>query len=259
MIKARDIKYIDNYNELLDNLEKVKQVREDILAGDLYVLRRTIDKGLVNKIKGYLIGIGKGSLPNYHPIKYGSPNFHRINLWDPRAYVKGCFHQFTFFPWNQDVFDLFNITRDIYYIKNLVNNQRKDKFLAAEPEDGCVARLSFQFYPKGQGGLNKHSDPVDHHQLTVPLLIMSKKGEDFHTGGVYVEDQEGNHVFLDDSADIGDVVLFNAQVPHGVHTIDEDKSKDWLSFEGRWMMIFATNKVVGNDKVSDAIDLESDE
>jgi hypothetical protein len=256
MIKARNVLYIEDYAMLLNDQEKIQEVRNNIMQGDLYIVKSAIDKQKVLKIRDYLTGIGKNSLPNYQAIAPGAPNFHRVNIWDDRAYVKGCFHQFTFFPWNQDVFQLFELTKPIYNLKNLINNQPIDKFLGATPEDGCIARLSFQFYPKGLGGLNKHSDPVDHHQLTVPSLIMSKKGEEFHTGGVYVENESGELVFTDELCDIGDVVLFNAQVPHGVKKIDEEKDEDWLSFEGRWMMIFATNKLFDNQRVSDAVDLE---
>jgi hypothetical protein len=257
MVKARAIKYIDDYKEVLLNPERLIQVRNDILEGDAFIFRNAVDKKFVLQIRDYLKGIGKGSLPNYNPIEVNAPNFHRINIWDDRAYVKGCFHQFTFFPWNQDLLRIFHKTKDIYYLKNLINNQPKDKFLGSEPEDGCTARLSFQFYPKGIGGLNKHSDPVDHHQLTVPSLIMSKKGEDFESGGVYIEDTNDAKIYLDDLCNIGDVVFFNAQVPHGVDIIDEQREEDWLTFEGRWMMIFATNKLYNNDQIQDAIDLET--
>ena len=203
-----------------------------------------------------MITIGTHSLPNYQAILEGAKNYHRINMWDERAYVKGCFHQFSFFPWNQDVFNLFDITRKIFYLKNIINNQPKEKFLNAVPEDGCVARLSFQFYPKGIGGLHKHRDPVDHHQLTVPTLVMSKRGIDYQTGGDYVENQQGDLLYVEDSCEVGDVVLFNARIPHGVTLIDEHLDADWLSFEGRWMMIFATNKLSLNQNVSNAEDLE---
>jgi len=259
MIKANTIKYIENYKELLLEPNSIMKVRNDILDGDLYILKNAVDKNYVLNIREYLIGIGRGSLPNYHSINVNAPNFHRINIWDDRAFVKGCFHQFTFFPWNQDIFRVFDKTKEIYHLKNLINNQPKGKFLGPEPEDGCTARLSFQFYPKAIGGLNKHSDPVDHHQLTVPSLIMSKKGEDFHSGGVYVEDSSSTKIYLDDICEIGDVVFFNAQVPHGVDRIDEDKEEDWFSFEGRWMMIFATNKLFNNDEIHDAVDLEADD
>ena len=257
MMYLRNIINLEDYKTLLSVPDKVYELRNNILNGDLYIVKNAINKDFILKVRKYLTGIGRGSLPNYQAITPGAPNFHRINIWDDRAYVKGCFHQFTFFPWNQDIFQLFEATREVYYLKNLVNNQPKEKFLGQEPQDGCIARLSFQFYPKGVGGLNKHSDPVDHHQLTVPLLIMSKKGKDFKTGGVYVENEAGEHIFTDDICDIGDVVLFNAQVPHGVKIIDEESQEDWLSFEGRWMMIFATNKLFDNQEISDAIDLES--
>jgi hypothetical protein len=118
-----------------------------------------------------------------------------------------------------------------------------------------VARLSFQFYPKGIGGLNKHSDPVGPHQMCVPLLIMSEKGKDFTSGGLFIEDESKSKIYLDDLSNSGDVILFNALIPHGVDIIDEHKNEDWLSFEGRMMMIFAVNKVLDNDAVAESKDL----
>jgi len=256
MIKARNIQYIDFKSDLLKNNDQIQKMRKDIIEGDLIVVKNVVSKELIEKTKQYLTNLGRNSLPNYVPIKEGAPNFHRLNVWDERAYVKGCFHQFAFFPWNQDVFNFFEVFKEGFFLKNLINGLPKDKFLKAQPEDGCTARLSFQFYPKGTGGLNKHCDPVDHHQLTVPILIMSKKGVDFQSGGMYVENTKGEDLFGDDLADIGDVVLFNAQMPHGVKTIDESKKIDWLSFEGRWMMIFATNKLSNNTAIANAQDLE---
>jgi hypothetical protein len=258
MIRARNIHYVDDFQSLLSNPDALNKVKESIKKGDVYILKSVYEKSFVEKVKSYLTGIGKNSFPNYHPIELGAPNFHRINIWDERAYVKGRFHQFTFFPWNQDIFQLFEKTKEIYHIKNLISGLSKDKFLKDKPEEGCVARLSFQFYPKGTGGMNKHSDPVDKHQLVVPTLVMSEKGKDFKTGGVYVENEEKELIFIDDLAEIGDVILFNAQVPHGVKVIDEEKEEDWLSFEGRWMMIFATNKVADYNAINDAIDLEDE-
>jgi hypothetical protein len=257
MIKSRNIQFLDFHASLLEDEAIILKLRSDIKLGDLVIVRNAINPALVQKLKEYLKVVASSSLPNYVPIQEGAPNFHRVNQWDERSYVKCCFHQFTFFPWNSDVFNLFEITKNIFYLKNLINGQPKDKFMKTKPEDGCTARLSFQFYPKGIGGMNKHSDPVDHHQLTVPTLIMSKKGLDFETGGMYVENENGEYVFGDDLCEIGDVILFNAQVPHGVKIIDEHKDVDWLSFEGRWMMIFATNKLQNNSSVADAVDLES--
>jgi hypothetical protein len=256
MMQAQSIHYVENYRDILDNKEEILRIREEIKQGAIYIFRKMVDPALVMRMREYLTNVGRNSLPNYHAIKQGAPNFHRLNIWDERAYVKGCFHQFVFFPWNQDVFNFFEVMKDGYYLKNMINGLPKEKFMGPEPEDGCIARLSFQFYPKSLGGLNKHSDPVDHHQLTVPLLIMSKKGEDFKSGGMYVEGQNGEPIFGDDLCEIGDVLFFNAVIPHGVKRIDETEKEDWLSFEGRWMMIFATNKLADNTQISASVDLE---
>ena len=97
-------------------------------------------------------------------------------------------------------------------------------FLGNKPEDGCTSRIAFQFYPSSQGGLNKHRDPVDYHQLSVPILIMSKKGKDFHEGGLYIEKASKEKIYLDDITEPGDVIYFNAEVPHGVDIIDPQKN-----------------------------------
>jgi hypothetical protein len=256
MLKARNILQI-NYNDtILDDSKFISLTRNQILHGDVVLIKNVLEKKLIRNIKNYLANLGKSSIPNYQSITEGAPNYHRINHWDDRSYVKGCFHQFSFFPWNQDIFNFFSLTRNIFFLKNLLNNQPRDNFLKMKSENSCIARLSFQFYPKGIGSLNKHSDPVDHHQLTVPTLVMSKRGIDYETGGVYVESQNQEHIFIEDECEIGDVILFNAQIPHGVITIDEHKEIDWLSFEGRWMMIFATNKLLNNQTISNAKELE---
>ncbi len=253
---AREIRTMGCIDDILADRVVIETMRARIAYGDVYIIREAAPKEAIWQIKNYLEGVGKNSLPNYQAIEAGCPNFHRLNHHDERAYLNGCFHQFSFFPWNQDVFNFFDLFRKGYYLKNLINNIQKDKFLGREPQDDCIARLSFQFYPSGVGSLNKHSDPVDHHQMAVPILIMSKKGQDFQSGGAYLEKEGGSKIFVDDIADVGDLVLFNAIIPHGVETIDPEENVEWLSFEGRWMMIFATNKLSGNTVIANALDLE---
>jgi hypothetical protein len=254
---ARNIHYADDLPRIVQDDRLIATMRGNILEGDVYIVRQAIRRDLVLKIREYLTAVGKSSIPNYLPIAEGCPNFHRINYWDERAYVKGCFHQFAFFPWNQDVFNLFELARPVYALKNRLSNLPAEKFYARKPEDGCVARIAFQFYPKGTGGLNKHQDPVDHHQLSVPILTMSTKGKDFQTGGCFVEKASGEKIYVDEISEIGDAVYFNAVTPHGVEKIDADAEPDWVSFEGRWMMLFATNKLSGNTAIANARDLET--
>ena len=242
--------------DIFDNLDLITDIRSNIEQGDIYIIKHFLSRSKVLKVRAYLENIGKNSIPNYCPIEDGCPNSHRLNYDDERAYVKGCFHQFSFFPWNQDVFEFFRLFKKGYYLKNLINKIQKERFLGRHPEDGCIARVTFQFYPSGVGYLNMHSDPVGSHQLAIPMLIMSKKGEDFFAGGAYLLNDEERKMFIDEITDIGDMIIFNALVPHGVDKIDAGKDVDWLAFKGRWVMLFATNKLSGNSIPTDVVDFK---
>lgn len=256
---AREIKFIEDLESAVSDKSLVARMRAGILEGDVYIAKEFMSKEELLKIRKYLEGIGRNSLPNYQRIERACPNFHRIDWWDPRAHVKACVHSFCFFPWNHDVFGFFDLLRPIYQLKNLVSDLPKDTFLGFEPDMGCTARISFQYYPRGIGGLNKHQDPFDYHQITVPAMIMSKKGEDFQEGGVFVETGKDQRIILDDICDYGDVVYFNAQCTHGVERIDPGATPDWLCQKGRWMALFAVNKLADNPRIGDSLDLDGSE
>lgn len=255
MLLGRTVRELAGHSELLRDPARVAQVRANIQQGDVYIARNVYPRELLHDIREYLVGIGRHSLPNYGRIEAGAPNFHRMNRNDARAFVKGSFHQFVFFPWNQDVFDLFGQFAEVYHMKNVLSGLPADSFLGQTPQDGCTARLAFQMYPRGSGFLNRHADPVDYHQLSVPILQMSEKGKDFATGGLFVQMADGTDLVLDDVMNPGDVVYFNALCPHGVHPIDPDAPARWLDYAGRWMLLFATNKVAGNTAIADAVEL----
>ena len=254
MIFAQDIHHSIFNPEILLDEDYIEQLRSRIKQGDIYIFSGFAEQSSLPKIKDYLINVGRNSLPNYYPIDVGSPNFHRLNRYDERAYVKGCFHQFVFYPWNQDIFNLFQLFRNVYRLKNRISGLNADAFMGPQPEKDCIARLAFQHYPSGGGMLNRHSDPVDYHQLTVPTMMISKKGEDFFSGGAYVVNEHQEKICLDDHMNLGDVVFFNAEVVHGVDEIDPDHEMDWLSFKGRWMLLFAVNKLSSNTQISSSQD-----
>ncbi len=216
-------------------------------------------KKKINNIKKYLIKIGSNSLPGYEFINTFTPNHHRIVRNDPRSFVKGCFHQFSFFLWNQDLFNLFELTKKCFWLKNLLAGKKKDEYFKIDNKAKIVPRLSFQFYPKGEGCLNLHQDPIGFHQVTAPLIIMSEKSKkgDFKTGGSYVLDKNDKKIFIEDHTKIGDLVIYNASIPHGVELIDKKNVlSDWDKFKGRWVMLIATNKIFGLKTITDSKDLE---
>jgi hypothetical protein len=255
MLLGRAVRDLTNHAGLLADRDRLDRIRSDIQDGDVYIARGVYSRELLADIREYLSTIGRHSLPNYARIEAGAPNFHRMNRADPRALVRGSFHQFVFFPWNQDVFDLFAIFAPVYHLKNALSGLAPESFLDRVPQDGCTARIAFQMYPRGAGFLNRHSDPVDYHQLTVPILQMSQKGRDFTSGGLFVQMEDGTDLVVDDITEPGDVIYFNARCPHGVHPIDPEATTRWLDYAGRWMLLFAVNKLAGNTAIADAVDL----
>lgn len=241
--------------ELISSPPLMDKVLKEIAEEDICIVRGVISREDVRELVDYLTGIGRGSLPNWQAIMPKCPNHHRVNQWDARSYVKACFHQFSFFPWNHDLFNLFERFHDVFALRNLLAGAPADAYLGAEPYDDCTARLSFQFYPRGAGAMNAHVDPAGPHQAVVPTLMMSELGKDFREGGAFMKNSAGETIWIEQHTNPGDVVLFSPKLVHGVATIDPGARVNWPSFEGRWMSIFAVNKLATNTRVEEAVDL----
>lgn len=248
------INELDKPENLLTDPDYLNKTIEQIKKNEVFIYRNFFDSKIIEKLIEYLVNVGRHSIPRYEPITTGAANGHVINRWDPRATVQACFHQFNFFPWNGDIFDIFEKTKFMYQIKNVLSGHNSNSYMTQLPVDGYTRRVAFQFYPSGIGGLQKHSDPVGEHQLVVPTMNLNRKGIDFLSGGAYVE-IEGTKYFTDEVSGPGDVLFFNAQTAHGVEIIDEDTKPDWYSFKGRWMMLFALNSI-DNSKPAIAKQLE---
>lgn len=255
-VPATEIHLLDRtVAEVLDSQDLVASMRAEIAGGAVYVVPSGIDRHVLAELRGYLTRVGQSSLPAYHPIEIGAPNSHRMNDGDKRSHVHGRFHQFSFYPWNQDLFGLFELLAPSYHLKNVLSGLPACSFLGPTPERGCTARISVQFYPRGAGELNLHTDPVDRHQLTVPILELGRRGDDFATGGVFVTRADGSILDAQEHLTCGDLLLFNAATPHGVATIDSARPVAWHRFEGRWMMLLAVNKLHETSDIADSVDL----
>jgi hypothetical protein len=254
MLKVAEFGSVES---LLENAAERERMITAAHEQTVCITRGALASDFVREVIDYLSQVGRNSLPSRYPTLPGCPNHHRVYQWDELSYVKGCYHQFSFFPWNEDVFELFENLGPTYRLRNLLNGLAPESYLGRAPQDDCIARISFQFYPRGKGAMNKHSDPVDVHQKVVPILILSKRGRDYEEGGLYYEAPDGTRVWADEVAEPGDVVWSYAQTPHGVEMIDPGAKPDWLSFRGRWSAIVAVNKMVTNTKIGDAVELTS--
>ncbi len=107
-IKAGEVHFFEDHDAVINDPARIENMRHQISRGDVYIARGVAEPSELNRIREYLIGIAKGSLPNYHATLPGCPNFHRLNKHDSRAYVDGCFHQFVFFRGTRTCSILFN-------------------------------------------------------------------------------------------------------------------------------------------------------
>jgi hypothetical protein len=257
ILSFKNIQYRSDFTDLSVKrpIEQLNLVRNDILSGSIVIFKTVYQPELIKQIIAYLCSVGRSSLPNYVPISRGCPNSHRVNQNDQRSYVKACYHQFQFLPWNQDIFNFFSLFRPVFHLKNLLNNLDAEEYLSTDSIYECTTRLAFQFYPAGAGCMNKHTDPLDFHQMVIPTLVMSTAGKDFDSGGFYVENQDGERLYLDSVCTPGDIIFFNPRIMHGVDTIDREQDTNWLEFRGRWMGLFATNKLAGVSTLANSIDL----
>ena len=253
-----EIESFGSLEALLGDETARARMTEAVRARRVCVIRRVIEPAFLERVVAYLADVGRGSLPARVPTAPACPNHHRAYRGDERSYVKGVYHQFSFFPWNEDVFDLFARFHDVYRLRNLLNGLPERAFLGHAPERGCIARLSFQYYPRGVGGMNRHADPVDVHQLVVPLMTLSRFGRDYESGGLFFENPDGARLYIDPFLEPGDMVFSLAEIPHGVDTIDPSASEDWLSFRGRWSTVFAVNRMADAPVVADPVDLDRD-
>ena len=230
-------------------------IRSSLESKGYYLLRNVYDRQRVGASKSYLTGVMQGSLPNYQLLKKNCPNFFRINFDDKRATVLTKSVQFNFFPWNQDFcgfFDHFGSLFDLRDHINKIMSPSCSEPSRQEPTE-LITRLAVQFYPAGGGYLQAHSDPVGAHQTVIANVVMSEHGEDFTQGGLFVKrSQHADKAYPERDASLGDVVLFKANVIHGVDPIDPREAFEPLRGRGRWMMLSAITKPSGSRHIDDS-------
>ena len=170
----------------------------------------------------------------------GTPNFHRI--YDDKVTknysLYAIKHSYFFYNWNIKSELEKKLKDDVYYhwryIKYLAGN-KKTQYEKNIPSQLQIDRLQIVNYPHGGGELRDHVDPRKNQRI-VSGLIMSKKGEDFETGGFYFRDKNNKKINIEDNLEIGDAVIFYGSITHGVEKVDKYKKINWKTYKGRWFI-----------------------
>ena len=225
--------------------DQLEGLATELQKGKSVIVRNVLPRSYCRDIVEYLSRLRTGTIPTYEPLTNKTPNHFRINHNDSRASVSGYFEQFNFFMHNQDIMDLFKEIGHVFRLKDKLSHLmsgRKTQYDSMNPPKGYISRIGFQFYPKGKGYLSEHCDYAGDNQLIVPTIILSKRGQDYSTGGFYYRTEDGLIIDPEPYIDIGDIILFNPRLAHGVERISYDSTYNWKSCEGRWMAFATTTK-----------------
>lgn len=140
--------------------------------------------------------------------------------------------------WQKDIYKMHEIFRKTIAVRNKLLGKLED-FASDRVEDGLWTAARIHQYPLGGGFMGAHQDitltkvanqsGLNYYQL---LLVMSKKGVDFETGGGFVE-LDGKRFIFEEACNLGDIIIYDSQTVHGVEDIDPHKLLDLDSFSGR--------------------------
>ena len=211
-------------------------VMKKIEAFETVILKKVFNPDSMLSLKQRLAEHAVSHSPQNIPIQPGAPNFYRMDVHPEKSKLKRLSKVFSSFYWNAE-----DIAGEKIYLKSLARLRSR---LTGLPEEYAFYRVEEDYissptvvqYPAGGGYLMPHSDPPSRQKVVV-VAIMSRRGVDYKTGGVYVEDADGSHrILVDEMLECGDIYLMNPAVRHGVAPIDPQEPLDFNSTRGRWMM-----------------------
>lgn len=220
----------------------VRSIVESMYSGDVYILKNAFPAEFMRSLIATLHEHGRQSPSEFYKMLDGCPDFHRIitpELASNYA-LRQIKHSYYFFSWNNDPFCLFEPIYKRWGVFKFLGGFQFDEYEKNIPSTGVVDRLQIAHYPSGIGELELHSDPFLHQKMAISG-IMSKRGNDYMSGGAYVIDKNKNRVDVEDDMDVGDIYIVYPTVLHGVETIDKGKPLDWNSVSGRWFMGLYSN------------------
>ncbi len=239
MNDLRILNYKD-FKNFIFNEKKLKEIINNLYRGDIYIIKKAFTKNFISKLKKDFLHFTKNNKSQFFKMKENCPDFHRIIDEEvSKLYsIKAIKHSAYFFHWNGDPYKFFNSVNSRWRYLKVLGGRRYNEFEKNTPKDGIVDRIQILKYPKG-GSLELHSDPY-HNQRMFISVYMSRKGNDFKSGGFFAMNRHREQVDLENKIDVGDIGIGYATVKHGVKKIDENHLKGNKK-NCRWFMGLYSN------------------
>ncbi len=140
--------------------------------------------------------------------------------------------------WSDDIYGLHPWFRVQCQVRNLLGDLPSD-FALDHEQDGMWTAARIHHFPAGGGFMVAHEDtvlPAFYQTVDLAfyqsLLLITQKGEDFQTGGGFLE-ARGERISYEDHCQAGDIIVYNQRVSHGVDDIDVEVPFRQDSLDGR--------------------------
>ena len=236
-----DITYLNNFrfDENSSRIIGYKQadldlIRETIKRSDVVVLKSVFSKNTILNLRKNVFQYFLNNPSSNPPINDNTLNYWRRDDDPPKAAVKRVNQFYSSFYWNDDFFGEKALLQSMSRLKHLIAGL-PEEFTFDGNTQGYITYPTITHFPLGGGYLNKHKDP-ENIQFCVIIASMSTRGDDYKSGGVFVE-QDGVRIDIDGVLDSGDVYLINPSMVHGVSPIDSDvEGLQWDKQSGRWTL-----------------------
>ena len=229
-----------DYKDFKNNIDSLDEdfaegLVKSLLSGNLYILKNAFSKEYLKKLKIETLNSWKNIKSEFHKIYENCPNFYR-NI-DTSLSEKYAFKQIKktqyFFPWNKDPLNLYDEIYKRWRLLKFISGYYQDAWEKNTPKDGIIDRIQVVKYPNNSGQQELHQDPYLYQKFFISLYL-SKQGEDFLDGGIYLIDKNKNKFSLESLIDVGDMSFGFGTIYHGVDIpkpIDISNTDELL---GRW-------------------------
>lgn len=152
----------------------------------------------------------------------------------------------------EDIFGMREIFQRLTRFRNLLYGLPQE-FTCNGTDDGMWTASRINHYPRGGGFMAAHQDlgtaaiaaELGLQQYVQLLLLLTKKGVDFREGGAYM-DVGGERYFFESECELGDIVIYDGRINHGVEDIDPMEMLDLSSFAGRHVAMVTLFKHLPN-------------
>ena len=208
--------------------------------GNICIVKKYFSSSTMATIERKINGMMFGS-ETWMPLDDNCIDYRRINDEYPESFVKARTHSFLIHFFNGMNKELLEATMDLWKLKlawaGITKYADIKSKLNCKPSDGYIPRVVSHLYPSGGGYLAPHTDPFNPSNPIQTLVVGSKKGDNFQSGGLFVN-VNGKDICIDEFCDRGDVVIFDQSFTHEVRPVDPEKSVDWHSLNGRLQHVF---------------------